>query len=165
MFLETLIVAGAIILLFGLIFLKQGAPYVQTNDEDSKKILEIVKKNSPKYIVDIGSGDGKLVILLASHGIKADGIEINPLLVFKSKRAIKKAGLGKFAKIHWGSYWKHNLSKYDMAVTYAIRHIMPRLEKKLAAELESGSLVVSNFFIFPNLKQVNRQERIRVYKI
>lgn len=161
----ALLFVGTIALMTCLAFLAQGAPYVKTNDSDSEEILKLVKKYQPKRVLDMGSGNGKLVILLAQNGLKVDGIEINPLLVWKSRREIKKRGLQDRASIKWGSFWKYDTSKYDLVTLYAIQHIMPRLETKLKNELPKGSCVISNYFKFPNLEPAQKVGRIQIYKL
>jgi cyclopropane fatty-acyl-phospholipid synthase-like methyltransferase len=153
-----------IALVICLAFLIQGAPYVKSNDHDSAEIVKIAKKYRPVRVLDMGSGNGKLVIMLAKQGFKADGIELNPLLVWQSRRAIKKAGLQGKAKIVWGSFWKYDVSNYDMVTLYAIQHIMPRLQQKLTSELKHDSTIVSNYFTFPNKKPAATNGRLRIYK-
>lgn len=159
------IVGGVIALIICLVFLIQGAPYVKTSDADAEEILKIVRRIKPKRVLDIGSGNGKLVILLAQNGFMADGVELNPLLVWRSRQSIKKLGLSEKATIHRGNFWKFNTSKYDLVAMYAIQHIMPKLEIKLQNELPKGAHIVSNYFEFPNLKPQKVTGRIRIYKI
>jgi len=161
----TFIFLFLIILIPGLIFLIQGPPYVPSNDNFTKTVVEEVKKLKPKKILDMGSGDGKLVIALAQAGFKAEGVELNPWLVLRSKRAIRKLGLEHKATIRWGNFWRYDTSSYDIVVLYVIKHIMPRLEEKLTTELHKGSYIISNYFVFPNLKPVKSDGRMRVYKV
>jgi 16S rRNA A1518/A1519 N6-dimethyltransferase RsmA/KsgA/DIM1 with predicted DNA glycosylase/AP lyase activity len=143
----------------------QGPPYVPSDDKTAEQVVKLAKSYHPKRILDMGSGDGKLVLILASQGYEVRGVELNPLLVWRSARAIKKAGLQDKATIVWGSFWKQNTADYDLVVIYLIKHIMPRLERKLKSELSSGSHIISNFFVFPNLKPTKRLDRILVYKV
>jgi ribosomal protein L11 methylase PrmA len=152
------------VFILAVVFLIQGPPYVQTDDESAMQIIGMVKKYKGKRILDMGSGDGKLVILLAKEGFKIDGIELNPLLVLRSRKAIRKAGVEKNARIYWGNFWSFDTSDYDMVVLYVIKHIMPSLEKKLERELKPGSHIISNFFVFPKLKPVEKMSRAVVYK-
>jgi len=128
-------------------------------------MIKMIQGYKPRHILDMGSGNGKMVILLAAQGYKVDGIELNPLLAWRSRRAVKRAGLQDRATIIWGNFWTRDTSEYDMIALYVIKHIMPKLEKKLKAELRPGSIIVSNYFIFPNLKPVKTTGRTRAYKI
>jgi hypothetical protein len=149
----------------GLLFLAQGPQYAQSSDHNSKTILEFAQKYPFKRAIDLGSGDGKLVLLLAHHGFTIDGVELNPFLVWKSRRALKNAKLDHLAHIHWGNFWSFNLAPYDLLVVFAIKHIMPRLEGKILQELTSKSYIFSNYFEFKGLKQVSQEGDIKVYRI
>jgi predicted RNA methylase len=146
-------------------FLRQGAPFVRTSDSRAKIILHAAQQVKPKRIVDLGCGDGKLVIALAQAGYSADGIEIQPWLVYRARRNVKKQGLENKVNIYWGSFWKFDLSKYNLVVLFGVQHIMPRLEHKLLNELTRGSYVVSNTFTFAHLKQVRHEGKVRLYRI
>jgi 2-polyprenyl-3-methyl-5-hydroxy-6-metoxy-1,4-benzoquinol methylase len=144
-------------------FLRQGAPFVRTSEERTRTILREVKRINPKRIIDLGCGDGTLVIALAQAGYKVDGIEIQPLLVWRARRKVKKLKLEHRVKIHRGSFWKLDASKYDAVVLFGIQHIMPKLERKLRAEMKPRSHIISNSFTFPNLKLVKQKGKIRTY--
>jgi hypothetical protein len=94
-----------------------------------------------------------------------EGIELNPFLVLRSRRAIKMKGLQKNARIKWGNFWSIKTSQYDVVVIYVIKHIMPRLEKKLLKEMPKKSHIFSNFFIFPNLKPITEKNRLKIYEV
>lgn len=162
------IVATAIIVfIVGVIFLIQGPPFVPSNDEFTKNaVLEIKKLHpKPKKILDMGSGDGKLVIALAEAGFHADGVELNPKLVVQSRRSIQKKKFKNRAIIVWGNFWSYDTSSYDVIVLYVIKHIMPKLEVKLLKELHKGSYIISNYFVFPHLKPIRDDKRTKVYKV
>jgi 2-polyprenyl-3-methyl-5-hydroxy-6-metoxy-1,4-benzoquinol methylase len=86
MLLPVIIVILALIPLVMVWFLRQGAPFVRTSGKRTKLIIQAAGKVSPKRIVDLGCGDGKLVIALANAGYKVDGIEIQPWLVWRARR-------------------------------------------------------------------------------
>src|SRR5579872_2036826 len=117
-----------------LLYLWQGPPFVESDDKSIEHIITFVNLYKPKRIIDIGSGNGKLVIALARKGYYVDGIEINPILSKKSQISIKRAGL-KNARIFWGNFWSFDVSDYDMVVLYLINHVMPKMQKKLEKEL------------------------------
>jgi ribosomal protein L11 methylase PrmA len=159
-----LLVIPTIILIFGIIYLIQGPPYVPSDDESLAEMLALVKKYKHKRIIDLGSGDGKLVIALARQGCAVDGIELNPWLVWRSRRLIKRLGL-KHTRIFWGSFWNTNFSQYDTIVIYGIKHIMEPLGNKLQQELQPHSYIITNFFVFPQWKPIDKMSRAKVYKI
>lgn len=150
-------------LMVAMVFALQGAPFVRTTTADVEQIAKLVDGYQPRRILDMGSGDGTVVLALAHQGYLVDGIELNPRLVWKSRQAIKRAGLSDLAKIYHGSFWKFDVSSYDLIVLYGATHIMGRLETKLLAELPSKAKIISNFFEFPHAKPVKTLQRFRIY--
>lgn len=127
-----------------------GAPYVPSSWEKLQVILKLAKVKKEQKAVDLGSGDGRIVMALAKLGAEAHGFEINPDLVFKSQDNIESAGLEKQAFIHHQNYWETDLSSFDIITVYGISCIMAPLEEKLKKELKPGAKVICNFFTFPN---------------
>jgi 16S rRNA A1518/A1519 N6-dimethyltransferase RsmA/KsgA/DIM1 with predicted DNA glycosylase/AP lyase activity len=145
-------------------FLSQGAPFVRTSKTRTKLIKNAARQIKPKRIIDLGCGDGKLVIAMAMAGYKVDGIEIQPQLVWRARRNVKRYGLENKVKIYWGSFWKIDISKYSLVMLFGAQHIMPRLERKLFAELPPSSYIISNTFTFPNIELIRQDGEIRIYK-
>lgn len=154
----------AIIFLIGVIFYVQGPPFVPSDDETTEEMVKMVKKYKGKKVIDLGSGDGKLVIALAKAGCEAHGVELNPLLVLQSRRRIREEKL-KNAYIHWGNFWTIDLSSYDTVVIYGIKHIMKQLGKKMKQEMTPKSHIITNFFIFPQWKPVESRKRLLAYTV
>ncbi len=145
--LVELLFASIFIFLFAAVW--RGAPFVPTRPSVVKRIIKLAGVKPGERAVDLGSGDGRLVIALARSGADAYGYEINLWLVLWSRWQIRRAGLGSRAKIIWGSFWRGSLKPYSLVVVYGIPRIMPSLEKKLQRELSPGARVVSSAFIFP----------------
>ncbi len=141
-----------------------GAPFAATRNEKMKIMIGLLELKKGDKFVDLGSGDGRIVIAAAKKGVEAHGYEINPVLVFISKYKIKHKNLSGNAFIHWKSYWNVNLNEYTAISVFGIKHIMPSLEKKLMAELRKGR-IVSNHFKFPNWKVSKEKENLYLYKI
>lgn len=154
-----------LIFLIGVVYLIQGPPFVPSDDETTNAIVHEVTKLTGKRVIDIGSGDGKLVIALAKAGCEVYGIEINPLLVWRSRRFIRKEGLEHKARIWWGNMWRTDFSSYDIIVIYGIKHIMRKLGEKLEKELPKGSVIITNFFVFPQWRPQTRSKRVLTYEI
>jgi len=155
------------IIYFGIPFVR-GAPFAVSTPGKTKKMLELVKRylgDRPRAkAADLGSGDGRLVLALAANGLEAHGLEINPFLVWYSRRKVKKAG-PENAFIHRADYLKVNLSEYDIIVLFGVFYMMDRLEQKLKNELRPGALIISNYFRFPHWQPIAEQDKIFVYRI
>jgi predicted RNA methylase len=138
-------------------FLAQGPPFVHTSDKRTKIIIRTTKQLKPKRIVDLGCGDGRLVFSLALEGFDVDGIEIQPWLVWRARRNVKKLGLGEKVNIYWGSFWKFDVSKYDMVVLFGAKHIMARLERKLKKNYPPRAMLFQTALFFLTLNQSKKK--------
>lgn len=141
-----------------------GAFFAKINDDSVKDIIKLAKIKTGDLVVDLGSGDGKLVIALAQEGAVAYGFEINPFLVYISKIKIKKAGLSSRAFIYQKNFWKEDLSKFDIVTIFGIKFIMKDLEVKLKKELKSEARVISKYFIFPSWEPSESLGQVNSYK-
>lgn len=141
-----------------------GAPFEPTSEKKLKKILKLANIKRGEKVVDLGSGDGRIVIRMAENGAEAHGYEINPLLVLYSRNKIKKAGLKGKAFVHWKSFWKVDFSKYDVVVMFQFKTVMKKLQDKLKKELKKGSRIVSYYWKFPDWKYSKRIEDIYLYE-
>ena len=156
----------AFAILFSIFFLWPflfGAPFEPTSEKKLKKMIKLARVRKGDRAVDLGSGDGRIVIALAREGAEAHGYEINPFLVLLSRYKIKKAGLKGKAFIHWKNFWKSNFRKYNIVMLFQFHTIMERLGKKLRKELKPKSRIVSYYWKFPNWRPSKKIENIRLY--
>lgn len=141
-----------------------GAPYVATDKKKISTIIKFSKLQPNGRALDLGSGDGRLVIALARQGIETHGYEINPFLVWWSRQRIKRAGLADKAFIHNKNFWKQDISKYNIIVLFGVGTIMKKLQTKLDQELNDSYIVVSNGFPFPSWQYVDKENQIYFYR-
>ncbi len=127
-----------------------GAPFVPTRGKIVNSMIKLARVCPGELAVDLGSGDGRLVIALARAGAQAHGWEINPALVVISRLNIRRAGLRDKAFVHWGSFWRRDYSSFKIITIYGLIAIMKKLEPKLLSQLPVGARVVSHTFKFPN---------------
>lgn len=141
-----------------------GAYYVPSKREKIAKMMEFAEIKPGEKAVDLGSGDGRLIIALAKAGAEAHGYEVDPVLIPKSKRNIREAGLENKAFVHWGSFWRADLSEFDVVVIFGMSHVMRRLEKKLRGELKKDARVVANTFEFPTWIPKKKDNNVYLYE-
>ena len=109
------------------------------------KMLDMAKLTSKDYLIDLGSGDGRLVITAAKRGAKALGIEYNPGLVELSKRAAAKEGVSVKASFVKADLFKTDLSQAQVITIFLLSTLNRRLRPKLL-DLKPGTRIVSNTF-------------------
>lgn len=169
--LTTLNIVGIILLgiaAFFIIFIflpwRFGAPFEPSSRKELKNIIKLANVKKREKIIDLGSGNGKIVIELAKKGAEVHGYEVNPILVWFSRRKIKKLGLEKNAFIHWQNFWKVDLKDYNVIVLFQVNYVMKKLAGKIKRESKKGTRVVSNTWKFPGKKPVKKISRVYLYK-
>jgi SAM-dependent methyltransferase len=126
-----------------------GAPYVRSAPERLESMMEVIDTKKIKKMLDLGSGDGTIMLEFAKRGVKAYGYEINPFLVWGTNKKIRKLGLDDKAHAYWINFWFVDFRKkdFDLITIYGIPWIMGMLGKKLKRELKPGTKIISNYFV------------------
>lgn len=143
-----------------------AAPFVPSSRKTSRKMIDAADLKKDDIIYDLGSGDGRLVIMAARKGIKyAVGFEVNPLLnIFARIKAVLFRLPN--TKFYTRSIWNADLSKCDKIFVYLLPKSMIKLEKKILEEMQEGSFIISHSFSFPSLKPIKEiDNKVRVYQI
>lgn len=140
-----------------------GAFFAKSRQKEAEKMILFSRIKPGEKVVDLGSGDGSLVIAMAQEGAEAHGYEINPFLVWLSRKNIKNKGLEGKAFIHLKNFWLVDFSEFNAVTVYGISYIMKRLEGKLQKELKPGSRVVSNYFTFPGWQHQKKEDNVYLY--
>ncbi|PIO08551.1 hypothetical protein COU59_01330 [Candidatus Pacearchaeota archaeon CG10_big_fil_rev_8_21_14_0_10_34_12] len=166
----AIIFSIVVLVVFLLIFISLfvfGAPFEPTNSYTLGKMLEIANIRKGDIVADIGSGTGTIVIAFArlKNVSEVHGFEINPLLVWISRRKIKKLSLEGKAFIHRKNFWKQNFSNFDVVTSFQINYVMKKLGDKLKRELKNGSRIVSNTWKFPNMKLKKKKGNVYLYEV
>jgi len=142
-----------------------GAPYVPSSRAVVEKMLQFSQAKAGERMVDLGSGDGRIVMAFAKAGIEAHGYEINPTLVFLSRLAIRARGLRGKAHIHWRSLMSVDFSQFDIVVIYGLPRLMKTLEARFQKELPLGGRVISNTFSFKNWPANKKEDKVFLYRV
>ena len=131
-----------------------GAPYDVTRKESMKHLIKLTNPKKGDKIAELGSGDGRVCIELAKKNPNSiiHGFEINPFLVWHSRRKIHKLGLDNQIKIYWKNFWKISFKDYDKLVLFQFKSIMKRMENKIEKELKAGAHIISHNWTLPNMK-------------
>ncbi len=141
-----------------------GAPYVPTPNDKVRSMLELADIKPGDRVIDLGSGDGRLVIEAAKKGAYADGVEINPALWLFSLYKIKKNKVSNLAHISLGTLFSIDYSKYNVIFVAGFIEMMKTLEKLFATKLKKGTKVVCYAFPLPHKKPVVSKEGVYFYK-
>ena len=162
------VVAFSVLFLLAVIYLLvrpivHGAIFFTSSIHNIDLMLGVASLRPSDRVADLGSGDGRIVIACARQGVRAEGYEINPLLVLLSRRAIRRAGVQQLATVHWKSFWRADLAPFNAVFVYGIPYIMNGLQKKLEQELRPGAKVISNIYSFHGWTPAEKRGGVYLY--
>lgn len=138
-----------VVLCFGLV-VAVGAPYVPTLKQQNHTALELLGLKPGQTLLELGSGDGRVLKAAAAQGINAIGYELNPLLLLWSRLATWR--YRRLIKVYWRNFWKVNLPKTDGIYVFLLNKYMLKLDKKITQETTNSVKLVSYGFKIPNKK-------------
>jgi len=124
--------------------LSEDAPFVVTPDNLTLEMLKLANVGPNDYLVDLGSGDGRIVIVAAKRfGARGLGVEIVPNLVKKSRESAKAAGVADRAEFREEDLFETDLSKATVVTLYLLPEVNLQLRPKLL-KLKPGTRIVSH---------------------
>ena len=130
------------------------APSVYTPVDVVDEIMQLARVGPGDYVVDLGSGDGRLVIAaVAKYKARGGfGVDINPMMITLSNQNAVKAGVADRVQFYERDLFATDVSEATVVTVYLLPSIMGKVEKKLLAELKPGTRVVVHDFPFPSWK-------------
>jgi phospholipid N-methyltransferase len=128
---------------------RTGGPYVPTPQVVVDEMLKIGRVGAGDFVVDLGSGDG-VIVLTAAERLKARGfgVDIDPELVKLSNGEAKKRGIADRAAFYVQDVFKADISKATVVTLYLLPGMMINLRPKILKELKPGTRVVSHDYHF-----------------
>ena len=119
--------------------------WVPTPPEVVEKMLDIAKITPQDTVMDLGSGDGRMVIAAARRGARAVGVEYNPDMVALSRQRATDAGVGSRASFLQGDMYEADISQASVMALFLLTSNLDKLKDKFLA-LKPGSRIVLNTF-------------------
>ena len=108
-------------------------------------MLDMAKVTRNDYVIDLGSGDGRLVITAAKRGARALGIEYEPQMVELARRNAQTAGVAGRATFVKQDLFESDFSKATVLTMFLLPEINLKLRPTIL-KLKPGTRVVSNSF-------------------
>ena len=118
--------------------------WVPSSPQVVEKMLDVAKVTPQDLVMDLGSGDGRMVIAAARRGARAVGVEFNPDMVALSRLRAKEAGVDK-ASFEQGDMYEADISKASVMALFLLTANLDKLKDKFLA-LKPGSRIVLNTF-------------------
>ena len=143
-----------------------GGPYVPSSPEAVNRMIRLAQITSTDITMDLGSGDGRIVIAAAQAGAKRSiGCEVYPFLVASSRNRVCLLGLQDCVEIRLESMWNTNLSGVTIVFLFQIPYALPKLKRLLESQLPRGARIISNDFKIPGWEPDLSEGNVHLYTI
>jgi SAM-dependent methyltransferase len=123
-------------------------PYLPSTNKEIREIDKILNIKNGDNVLDIGSGDGKVVLYLSKKypNVYFTGIDRNLILIYYSKLISIFLGRKNTSFIHANAL-TFDYSRYNKIYMYLIPDFIDRVMIKLEKDIDKGTVVISNRFL------------------
>jgi hypothetical protein len=152
-----------VVLAFGFVVFF-GPPYVPTLSKQKATALDLLDLKPGETLLELGSGDGRVMLAAAEHGLKVIGIELNPFLVLVSLYVTRR--YRKQVRVIWGSYWGAPWPRADGIFTFMLPRYMSRLDDRIGKWLppEKTIRLASFAFAIPGKEPIEKRDGVYMYE-
>jgi SAM-dependent methyltransferase len=121
-------------------------PYVPTPRRVVAAMLDLAEVGPEDYLIDLGSGDGRIAVMAAQRGARALGVDIDPDRVAEAALAAQTAGVSDRARFRRQDLFDTPLREASVVTMYLLPEVNLRLRPRLLTELRPGTRIVSHNF-------------------
>jgi methylase of polypeptide subunit release factors len=118
-------------------------PYVQTPMEIVERMLRMAEVTKDDYVIDLGSGDGRIIIEAAKRGARGLGVDLDPNLVKHATENARQAGVVDRARFEVRDIFETDLSPATVVAFYLLPEFNAKLLPRLL-RLKPGTRIVSH---------------------
>jgi 16S rRNA A1518/A1519 N6-dimethyltransferase RsmA/KsgA/DIM1 with predicted DNA glycosylase/AP lyase activity len=139
-----------------------GAPFLPVLRRNVDSALDLADLRAGETLLDLGSGDGRMLRAAAKRGAFAIGYEINPWLYIWSLIACWP--WRKQITVHWRNFWVSEWPRAEVIFVFLITHHMARLERELELRLKQPTRVVSFAYRLPRRRPDRSNQQAALYR-
>jgi hypothetical protein len=154
------IVVLVLIFIFGGVLLF-GAPYLPTLTPQVNVALEITGLKAGQTLLELGCGDGKVLIAAAKKGIIVRGYELNPILVIVAWIRTRK--YRDQVTVVWGDFWRQDWPAADAIFVFLVPRYMKKLNNKCMHYSHRPVKLISFAFAIPGKKADLKKAGVYLY--
>ncbi len=122
-------------------------PFITTPPEVVERMLALAGTSAADLVVDLGSGDGRIVIAAAQkYGARGLGIELDGILVVRSQAGARASGVADRVHFVQGDVLVADISRASVVTAYLLPALMRQLQPRFIDELAPGTRIVSHAF-------------------
>lgn len=157
------LLAGVLVACFGLVVFV-GPPYLPTMNRQMETALDMLDLKPGQRLLELGCGDGKVLVAAAKRGLLVTGIELNPLLALLCWLRTRR--YGRQVQVCWGNYWSLKAWPADTKAIFGF--VLPKYMTKLDGLIQDWHhqpLKLASFaFAIPNKKNAGQKDGVFLYE-
>jgi SAM-dependent methyltransferase len=138
-----------------------GAPYLPTLKPQVRAALELAELKPGQTLLELGCGDGKVLIAAARRGANAVGYELNPLLALVAWLRTRR--YRKQIRVVCGDFWRADWPPAEVIFTFLLPRYMSRLDKVCRRYPHKPIKLVSFAFQVPKEKPAAERSGVFLY--
>lgn len=121
-------------------------PYVPTPQPVVDSMLELAEVEPGDYVIDLGSGDGRIVISAAKLGATGHGVDLNPERISEARENARSSGVNDRVMFLEKNIFETDVSQASVVTMYLLSSVNLKLRPRLFEMLRPGARVVSHSF-------------------
>jgi SAM-dependent methyltransferase len=125
---------------------KLDVPYLGTRPEVVARMLDMAGVGAGDRMLDLGTGDGRILIAAARRGASGTGIDIDPVLIGEARAAAQAAGVADRTRFVTRDLFAMPLGGHDVVAMFLLPRVNLKLRPALLRQLAPGTRIVSHAF-------------------
>lgn len=142
----TILMAITFLLIFQPKAQNLDVPYVPTPNDVLEQMMDLADVGPGDYVIDLGSGDGRIVIAAAKRGAVGHGVDLDPRRIQEARANAEEEGVTDRVMFMQGDIFETDFSQASVITLYLLSSVNEQLRPSLLEELRPGTRVVSHSF-------------------
>lgn len=159
---SLLIIVAVVLLLCFAGVLMVGAPYLPTLNSQITTALELLQLKTGDTLLELGCGDGRVLVAAAKQGLVVIGYELNPLLA--ALAWLRTRRYRQQVRVVWGNFWRQEWPLAQAIFVFLLPRYMSKLDKKVMQYKHKPVKVVSFAFSVPGKQAQTEQAGLFLYR-
>jgi hypothetical protein len=127
--------------------LQLDVPYVPTPQDLVDRMLEIVKPTASDFVMDLGCGDGRMLVTAAAKfGARGRGVDLNPVRITEAIENARKANVADKVTFEVKNLFQTSIAEATDLTMYLLPSVNLQLRPRILTEMRPGSRIVSHAF-------------------
>jgi 16S rRNA A1518/A1519 N6-dimethyltransferase RsmA/KsgA/DIM1 with predicted DNA glycosylase/AP lyase activity len=139
-----------------------GPPYVPTLDKQINAALDLLDLSPTQTMLELGSGDGRVLKAAAKRGWNVVGYELNPILVLISWLVTIR--YRKQVRLVCGNFWTKKWPPAEGIFIFMIGRQMKKIDKRIESLSNRPIKLASFAFKIPNKRPTKQRKGIYLYE-